>query len=208
ANNNVSFTSELELKNRSISLSQFGVPMVQIRIKKWKIARRLSSDRSRDASPDLFFLHEFTAGHGGAAIVLEEASTIYVAIFAQLYKRNQQGCNAALETLLADMEAEEKETTAAGIWTKLTSPYLTKSLANRFYLRKKLYTYYMSPGMKLGDHINEFNKLILDLANIDIEIEDEDEDQALMLFTSLPLSYESFMETLLYGRKSLTIEDQ
>ncbi|GJU94737.1 hypothetical protein Tco_1319493 [Tanacetum coccineum] len=27
---------------------------------------------------------------------------------------------------------------------------------------------------KLGDHIDEFNKLILDLANIDIEIEDED----------------------------------
>ncbi|GJY92522.1 hypothetical protein Tco_0508304 [Tanacetum coccineum] len=29
--------------------------------------------------------------------------------------------------------------------------------------------------MKLGDHTNDFNKLILDLANIDIEIEDEDQ---------------------------------
>ncbi|GKA91935.1 hypothetical protein Tco_0813860 [Tanacetum coccineum] len=55
---------------------------------------------------------------------------------------------------------------------------MTKSLANRLYLKKKLYTYYMSLGTKLGDHIDEFNKLILDLANIDIEIEDE--DQALM----------------------------
>ncbi|GKC03064.1 hypothetical protein Tco_0994674 [Tanacetum coccineum] len=118
----------------------------------------------------------------------------------------QLGCDAALETLLVDMEAGEKaalmkkaystliiclgdrvlrevtkETTAAGIWTKLTSLYMTKSLAN---LKKKLYTYYMSPGTKLGDHIDEFNKLILDLANIDIEIEDE--DRALMLLTSLP----------------------
>ena len=67
-----------------------------------------------------------------------------------------------------------KETSDAGIWTKLTSLYMTKSLANRLYLKKKLYTYYMSPGTKLGDHIDEFNKLILDLANIDIEIEDED----------------------------------
>nr|GEY18993.1 retrovirus-related Pol polyprotein from transposon TNT 1-94 [Tanacetum cinerariifolium] len=98
-----------------------------------------------------------------------------------------------------------KETAAAGIWTKLTSLYMTKSLANRLYLKKKLYTYYMSPSTKLGDHIDEFNKLILDLANIDIEIEDE--DQALMLFTSLPSSYENFVETLLYGRKSLTMED-
>ncbi|GJR41830.1 zinc finger, CCHC-type containing protein [Tanacetum coccineum] len=142
----------------------------------------------------------------------------------------QLGCEAALETLPADIEAGEKtalmkkaystlilclgdcvlrevtkETTAAGIWTKLTSLYMTKSLANRLYLKKKLYTYYMSPGTKLGDHIDEFNKLILDLENIDIEIEDE--DQALMLLTSLPSSYENFVETLLYGRESLTMED-
>ncbi|GJZ62217.1 hypothetical protein Tco_0618354 [Tanacetum coccineum] len=142
----------------------------------------------------------------------------------------QQGCDAALETLPANMEAGEKaalmkkaystlilcledrvlqevakETAAARIWTKLTSLYMTKSLANRLYLKKKLYTYYMSPGTKLGDYIDEFNKLILDLVNIDIEIEDE--DQALMLLTSLPSSYENFMETLLYERESLTMED-
>ncbi|GJY55509.1 hypothetical protein Tco_0454624 [Tanacetum coccineum] len=82
----------------------------------------------------------------------------------------QQGCDVALETLPADMEAGEKttlmkksystlilclgdqvlqevtkETTAAGFWTKLTSLYMTKSLANILYLKKKLYTYYMSP---------------------------------------------------------------
>ncbi|GJR13107.1 retrovirus-related pol polyprotein from transposon TNT 1-94 [Tanacetum coccineum] len=142
----------------------------------------------------------------------------------------QQGCDAALETLPADIEVGEKatlmkktyntlilcledrvlrevtkETSAAGIWTKLTSLYMTKSLANRLYLKKKLCTYYMSPSTKLGDHIDEFNKLILDLTNTDIEIEYE--DQALMLLTSLPSSYDNFVETLLYGRESLTMED-
>ncbi|GJX53404.1 zinc finger, CCHC-type containing protein [Tanacetum coccineum] len=117
----------------------------------------------------------------------------------------QLGCDAALEKLPADMEVVTKETTAAEIWTKLTSLYMTKSLANRLYLKKKLYTYYVSPGTNLGDHIDEFNKLILDLANIDIEIEDK--DQALMLLTSLSSSYENFVETLLYGRESLTMED-
>ncbi|GJS83949.1 zinc finger, CCHC-type containing protein [Tanacetum coccineum] len=82
---------------------------------------------------------------------------------------------------------------------------MTKSLANRLYLKKKLYTYYMSSSTKLADLIGEFNKLILDFANIDIEIEDE--DQALMLLTSLPSSYENFVETLFYRRESLTIED-
>ncbi|GJR66468.1 putative reverse transcriptase domain-containing protein [Tanacetum coccineum] len=52
---------------------------------------------------------------------------------------------------------------------------------------------------------SKFNKLILDLANIDIDIEDE--DQALMLHTSLSSSYENSLETLLYGREYLTIED-
>ncbi|GJZ34448.1 hypothetical protein Tco_0580265 [Tanacetum coccineum] len=142
----------------------------------------------------------------------------------------QQGCDAALETLLVDMKEGEKaalmkkayntlilylgdrvlwevtkETTAAGIWTKLTSLYMTMSLANRLHMKKKLYTYYTSPGTKPGDHIDEFNKLILDLANIDIEIEDE--DQTLMLLTRLPSSYKNFVETLLYRRESLTMED-
>nr|GEU64987.1 retrovirus-related Pol polyprotein from transposon TNT 1-94 [Tanacetum cinerariifolium] len=53
--------------------------------------------------------------------------------------------------------------------------------------------------------ITSCNKLILDLANIDIEIEDE--DQAFILLTSLPSSYKNFMDTFLYGRESLTIED-
>nr|GEY82658.1 retrovirus-related Pol polyprotein from transposon TNT 1-94 [Tanacetum cinerariifolium]GEY82660.1 retrovirus-related Pol polyprotein from transposon TNT 1-94 [Tanacetum cinerariifolium] len=142
----------------------------------------------------------------------------------------QQGCDAALETLPVDMKAGEnvalmkkacstlilylgdrvsrevtKEKTVAGIWTKLTSLYMTKSLVNRPHLKTKLYMYYMNPGTKLGDHINEFNKLILDLANSDIEIETE--DQALMLLTSLPSSYENFIETLLYGMESLTMDD-
>nr|GEV13607.1 zinc finger, CCHC-type [Tanacetum cinerariifolium] len=88
----------------------------------------------------------------------------------------QHGCDGALETLPADMKAGENAA-----------------------LMKKAYS------TKLGDHINEFNNLILYLANIDIEIEDE--DQALMLLASLPSSYENFMETLLYGRESLTMED-
>nr|GEU67525.1 zinc finger, CCHC-type [Tanacetum cinerariifolium] len=62
----------------------------------------------------------------------------------------------------------------------------------------------MGLGTKLRDYINEFNKLILDLVNIDIEIDDE--DQAFMLLTSLPSSYENLMDTLLYGRESLTMK--
>ncbi|GJT87968.1 retrovirus-related pol polyprotein from transposon TNT 1-94 [Tanacetum coccineum] len=65
--------------------------------------------------------------------------------------------------------------------------------------------YKKAHSKKLSEHIDEFNKLIGDLANIDVDIDDE--DQALMLLTSLPPSYDNFVETLLYGRESLTLED-
>ncbi|GJX82833.1 retrovirus-related pol polyprotein from transposon TNT 1-94 [Tanacetum coccineum] len=65
--------------------------------------------------------------------------------------------------------------------------------------------YKKAHSKKLSEHIDEFNKLIGDLTNIDVDIDDE--DQALMLLTSLPSSYDNFVETLLYGRESLSLED-
>ncbi|GJV72006.1 retrovirus-related pol polyprotein from transposon TNT 1-94 [Tanacetum coccineum] len=116
----------------------------------------------------------------------------------------QQGCDAALEALPADMKVGEKAALIKKAYSTLIlclGDWVLQEVTKET-TAKKLYTYYMSPGTKLGDHIDEFNKLILDLANIDIEIEDE--DQTLM---SLPSSYENFVETLMYGRESLTMED-
>nr|GFA77518.1 retrovirus-related Pol polyprotein from transposon TNT 1-94 [Tanacetum cinerariifolium] len=76
----------------------------------------------------------------------------------------RHGCEAALEVLPANMEAQTKAE-----------------------LNKKAH--------------NEFNKIVLDLANIKVKFEDE--DFALLLLTSLPASYEHFMDTLLYRREAL-----
>ncbi|GJY87425.1 retrovirus-related pol polyprotein from transposon TNT 1-94 [Tanacetum coccineum] len=97
------------------------------------------------------------------------------------------------------------ETTTTGVWSKLETLYMTKSLANKLYLKKKLYTFYMLAGRKISTHIDEFNKIVLDLANIEIKFEDE--DLTLLLLTSLTASYEHFVDTLLYGREALTLED-
>ncbi|GJW50989.1 retrotransposon protein, putative, ty1-copia subclass [Tanacetum coccineum] len=81
----------------------------------------------------------------------------------------QHGCEAALEVTRFEWGLREVtgETTAAGVWTKLETLYMTKSLANKLYLKKKLYTFYMSAGRKISEHIDEFNKIVLDLANIE-----------------------------------------
>ncbi|GJV46322.1 retrovirus-related pol polyprotein from transposon TNT 1-94 [Tanacetum coccineum] len=121
----------------------------------------------------------------------------------------QHGCEAALEVLPADMEAQTKaelnKKAHTGVWSKLETLYMTKSLANKLYLKKNLYTFYMPAGRKISKHIDEFNKIFLDLSNIDVKVEDE--DLAVLLLTSLPASYEHFVDTFLYGREALTLED-
>ncbi|GJY17979.1 hypothetical protein Tco_0389470 [Tanacetum coccineum] len=61
-----------------------------------------------------------------------------------------------------------------------------------------------SAAGKLSEHIDEFNKLIGDLANIDVDIDDD--DHPLMLLTSLPSLYDNFVETLFYGKESFALE--
>lgn len=53
--------------------------------------------------------------------------------------------------------------------------------------------------------MDEFNKLILNLENVNIVLEDE--DKALIMLSSLLDSYEYFVDTLLYRRQKLTLKD-
>nr|GEX42244.1 retrovirus-related Pol polyprotein from transposon TNT 1-94 [Tanacetum cinerariifolium] len=96
----------------------------------------------------------------------------------------QHGCEAALEVLPTDMKAQTKaelnkkahssvifclgnkvlrevtgETTVVRVWSKLETLYMIKSLANKLYLKKKLYTFYMPVGRKISEHIDEFNTI-------------------------------------------------
>nr|GEY21366.1 retrovirus-related Pol polyprotein from transposon TNT 1-94 [Tanacetum cinerariifolium] len=142
----------------------------------------------------------------------------------------QHGYEAALEVLPVDMEAQTKtelnkkaystvilclgttvlrevigQMNAAGVWSKLKTLYMTNSLANKLYMKKKLYTFNMPAGREMFEHIDKFNKIILNLANVKLKFKDE--DLALLLLTCLPASYERFVDTLLYGRETLTLED-
>ncbi|KAH9762147.1 Integrase catalytic domain-containing protein [Citrus sinensis] len=98
-----------------------------------------------------------------------------------------------------------KERTASGLWAKLKEMFLKKSLTKRLYMKRRLYTFSMKDGVTMKDHVDEFNKLILDLENVNIILEDE--DRALILLSSLPESYEHFVDTLLYRRQTLTLKD-
>ncbi|GKC59699.1 hypothetical protein Tco_1087297 [Tanacetum coccineum] len=140
----------------------------------------------------------------GLAAALEELPVATIVAYDNVIRTKSY---SALILYLGDRVLREitKKTTAMGIWKKLETLYMKKSSANRLYLKKKLYTFHMHPGKSQSKYINEFHKLVGDLKTIDIVISDE--DQALLLLTSLPSSYDNFVETLLYGWDIVKLED-
>ncbi|KAH9753275.1 hypothetical protein KPL71_015010 [Citrus sinensis] len=118
--------------------------------------------------------------------------------------------NKAHSTIILHISDEvlrevSKERSASGLWAKLEEMFLKKSLAKRLYMKMRLYTFSMKDGVAMKDHVDEFNKLILDLENVNIILEDE--NGALILLSSLPESNEHFVDTLLYGRQTLSLKD-
>ena len=82
---------------------------------------------------------------------------------------------------------------------------MTKSVENRLYLKKKLFRFQFKKGTAMIEHLNNFNKILADLQNLDVEIIDE--DKALLLLNSLPESYEHLTTTLLYGKDEVKFVD-
>ncbi|CAL1408658.1 unnamed protein product [Linum trigynum] len=97
------------------------------------------------------------------------------------------------------------EKTAAGLWLKLESLYMTKSLTNKLHMKQRLFSLHMEEGTSLRNHLDQLNTILLDLRNIDVKIDDE--DAALILLVSLPQSYENFVDSFIAGKDSLSLED-
>ncbi|GAA0184263.1 hypothetical protein LIER_31551 [Lithospermum erythrorhizon] len=87
-----------------------------------------------------------------------------------------------------------EQETAAGLWAKLESLYMTRTLTNKLLLKQRLFSLRMQEGTSLKDHLEKLNTILLDLRNIDVYVDDE--DAVLILLVSLPASYENFKESM------------
>ncbi|KAL6220070.1 hypothetical protein ACLB2K_007827 [Fragaria x ananassa] len=63
-----------------------------------------------------------------------------------------------------------EEETAAGLWLKLESLYMTKSLTNKLLLKRRLFSLRMEEDMTLRDHLDHLNTILLELRNIDVKV--------------------------------------
>ncbi|KAK2414619.1 alpha carbonic anhydrase [Trifolium repens] len=116
--------------------------------------------------------------------------------------------HSAIILCLGDKVLREvaKEKTAVEMWTKLDSLYMTKSLAHKQLLKQQLYFFRMVENKSVVEQLTEFNKIIDDLANVDVNLEDE--DKAFHLLCALPKSYEHLKDALLYGKEGTITLDE
>ncbi|XP_062094146.1 uncharacterized protein LOC133800209 [Humulus lupulus] len=109
------------------------------------------------------------------------------------------------EALLGEAQIPKTYSEEEILRLTLESLYMIKNLSNKLYLKEKFFTFKMHEGKYLQEHIDEFNKLCLDLENIQVEYDGE--DKALLLLHSLPKSYETFVDIFKYGRETISLED-
>ena len=97
------------------------------------------------------------------------------------------------------------EKDAESLWKALDDKYMVKSLVNRLYQKQRLYTFRMAENTQIKDHLDNLNRIILDLGGVGVKINDE--DLALILLCSLPKSFQQFRDTMLYGGETITLKD-
>ncbi|KAF2294513.1 hypothetical protein GH714_012115 [Hevea brasiliensis] len=98
---------------------------------------------------------------------------------------------AMADTVLSSV-AEKK--TAKEIWDTLTGLYEAKSLHNKIFLKRRLYTLRMSESTSVTDHINNLNTLFSQLTALEYHIAEN--ERAELLLQSLPDSYDQLIINL------------
>jgi len=80
---------------------------------------------------------------------------------------------------------------------------LTKSIENRLHLKKRLYHFQLKKRISIGEYINNYTKLLTNLAKVDKV--NKDKKKALILLSSLPDNdYETFVLTLINDEQSIS----
>ena len=118
---------------------------------------------------------------------------------------NRQTCSSIRLCLTKDQKYfVMHETVAKNLCRKLDDKYMTKSVENRLYLKKKLFRFTYKDDTSMCNHLDAYDKILAYLRTLDVKITDE--DKAPFLLNSLPEKYDHLSTTLLYGKKTISYE--
>lgn len=119
---------------------------------------------------------------------------------------DQQACSTIRLCLSKEIKHNVMTVKSAKeIWEKLEKLYLEKSLTNRINLKKEFYRFTMDESTTLQDHLNEFNRMLSELLNLEVKMSEE--DKVAVLLASLPEKYDHLVTTMLYGKQSIVLDE-
>ncbi|KAG8501778.1 hypothetical protein CXB51_004763 [Gossypium anomalum] len=98
-----------------------------------------------------------------------------------------------------------KEKTAAALWKRLEQICMSKTLTTKLHMKQRLYAHRLEEGASVHEHLTVFKKILSNLEAMEVQYDKE--DLGLILLCSLPPSYSTFRDTILYSRESLTVDE-
>ncbi|KAG8501441.1 hypothetical protein CXB51_003771 [Gossypium anomalum] len=98
-----------------------------------------------------------------------------------------------------------KEKIAAALWKRLEQICMSKTLTSKLHMKQRLYAHRLEEGASVHEHLTVFKEILSNLEAMEVQYDKE--DLGLILLCSLPPSYSTFRDTILYSRESLTVDE-
>ena len=107
----------------------------------------------------------------GLLKVLSSKDKLPESMFDDEKKELEMKVHSAIQLCLADDVLPEvaDEDIDVSLWLKLESLHMTKSLTNKLYLKQRLFTFRMKEGTSIKEHLDELNKILIDLKILMLE---------------------------------------
>ncbi|KAG8472215.1 hypothetical protein CXB51_034291 [Gossypium anomalum] len=98
-----------------------------------------------------------------------------------------------------------KEKTVAALWKRLEQIRMSKTLTSKLHMKQRLYAHRLEEGASVHEHLTVFKEILSNLEAMEVQYDKK--DLGLILLCSLPPSYSTFRDTILYSRESLTVDE-
>ncbi|KAG8487019.1 hypothetical protein CXB51_020709 [Gossypium anomalum] len=102
------------------------------------------------------------------------------------------------------MQDVMKEKTVAALWKRLEQICMSKTLTSKLHMKQRLYAHRLEEGASVHEHLTVFKEILSNLEAIEVQYDKE--DLGFILLCSLPQSYSTFRDTILYSCESLTVD--